>query len=51
MIAATFKKENDDLLKFILNKRFFEIWKNHENTGDWIEDSKHLIKDSRLEIY
>lgn len=48
---TTFKKENNDILKFILDKRFFEPWRNERETGVWEDDAKKLINDTNLEIY
>ena len=41
----TVKQENDQLLEFILNERFFKIWKEKD------EDRKSIFPDTRLELF
>lgn len=42
-----FQKENDELLSFILNNRFFKVWRNPDNRND----TRSLWRDSNLELF
>lgn len=46
----TFNEEQNNLLKFILNNRYFNIWKNEKPTNTDL-DKYSLWSESRLEIY
>lgn len=43
---SSLKQENDNLLKFILNERFFKPWKTQIDFNE-----KNLINETRLELY
>lgn len=52
MLNNNVQKENDELLKFILEKRFFDIWrKERRNSTLETENRKKLINESKVEIY
>ena len=50
MSKNDFYKENDDLLYSLLNKRFFEPWKENYNL-DFNIDQTSLANDSHLELF
>lgn len=47
----TLQQENNNLLKFILNERFFKPWKNQRFTEDVEEDRKKILNETHLELF
>ena len=47
----TFEQEQNELLKFILNERYFKIWKNVKNISTEAELNRSLINNSSLELF
>lgn len=47
----TFEQEQNELLKFILNERYFKVWQNNKNISTETELNRSLANNSNLELF